>query len=308
MPKGDRRSLHNTGGYYLQSPVTSTQPYSDSYYTVPLQTMSQSPYTQPQHHQHQQSYSTGGPVQPISQSQSQLYTMPPSAPLQPVQSPLTSLRPSSGAWSPADDHTLMQARSAGMNWQPIKQMYFPLKTPNACRKRHERLMEKRNADDWDGMKLEGLARSYMGMRREIWAGLAEATGEKWSVVEQKVFPPFTMWNWKMRLIKKNSACPKESKTFKQPPAPQLAAKDCRQTTILTPPTHHLLTHQVTHPIPRPQSVMTQGLKLKISSRGITTMGLPIVHPTEGMAIPTRIPVAVVSVAGVKMATLLTEDK
>lgn len=50
-------------------------------------------------------------------------------------------------------------------------------------------MEKRNADDWDGTKLEGLARSYMGMRREIWAGLAEATGEKWSVVEQKVCFP-----------------------------------------------------------------------------------------------------------------------
>ena len=55
-------------------------------------------------------------------------------------------------------------------------------------------MERRNADDWDGMKLENLAKSYMGMRREIWSGLAAQTGEKWNVVEQKVcsFPTLAL--------------------------------------------------------------------------------------------------------------------
>jgi hypothetical protein len=77
-----------------------------------------------------------------------------------------------------------------MNWAPIQQAYFPSKTPNACRKRHERLMERRSADDWDGLKLESLAKNYMGMRREIWSGLAAETGEKWNVVEQKVLLPF----------------------------------------------------------------------------------------------------------------------
>jgi hypothetical protein len=47
-------------------------------------------------------------------------------------------------------------------------------------------MERRLADDWDEQKLEELAKSYMGMRREIWQGLATQTGEKWMVVEQKV--------------------------------------------------------------------------------------------------------------------------
>jgi hypothetical protein len=50
-------------------------------------------------------------------------------------------------------------------------------------------MERRSADDWDGGKLENLAKNYMGMRREIWEGLARATGEKWMVVEQKVLNP-----------------------------------------------------------------------------------------------------------------------
>lgn len=80
----------------------------------------------------------------------------------------------------------MQARAQGMNWQPIQQAYFQGKTPNACRKRHERLMERRSGEDWDGVKLEKLADTYMRMRREIWQGLANATGEKWNVVEQKV--------------------------------------------------------------------------------------------------------------------------
>jgi len=47
-------------------------------------------------------------------------------------------------------------------------------------------MERRNADDWDAVKLEELARCYMEMRKEIWSGLAERLGEKWGVVEAKV--------------------------------------------------------------------------------------------------------------------------
>lgn len=47
-------------------------------------------------------------------------------------------------------------------------------------------MERRNVNDWDGLKLENLAKNYMTMRRDIWSGLAAQTGEKWNVVEQKV--------------------------------------------------------------------------------------------------------------------------
>jgi hypothetical protein len=74
----------------------------------------------------------------------------------------------------------------GLNWNQIKDQYFQSKTPNACRKRHERLMERRGADDWDTRKMQILAKEYMSMRKEIWSGLAARTGEKWNVVEAKV--------------------------------------------------------------------------------------------------------------------------
>ncbi|KAE9366896.1 hypothetical protein N431DRAFT_79931 [Stipitochalara longipes BDJ] len=185
MPKGNRSGSGRSSGYYRLTPVTTpTSAYApissrpdlqNGYYnsSVPLTpSMSQQSYTQ-----QPSGYPNGGPVQlPMNPTQ---YTQMPQAP------PLASIRPSSGAWNPQDDQTLMAARAQGMNWAPIQQSYFPSKTPNACRKRHERLMERRSADDWDGMKLETLAKNYMGMRREIWSGLAAQTGEKWNVVEQK---------------------------------------------------------------------------------------------------------------------------
>ncbi|KUI55783.1 hypothetical protein VP1G_03119 [Cytospora mali] len=94
-------------------------------------------------------------------------------------------RASSGAWNANDDQTLLGARASGQNWAQIQQNYFPSKTPNACRKRHERLMERKGADDWDTRKLEKMAKEYMSLRKEIWAPLALRTGEKWNVVEQK---------------------------------------------------------------------------------------------------------------------------
>ncbi|KAF4973136.1 hypothetical protein FSARC_480 [Fusarium sarcochroum] len=94
-------------------------------------------------------------------------------------------RASSGAWTPQDDQQLLTARMQGLNWGQIQANYFPSKTPNACRKRHERLMERKGADDWDNLKLQRLAKEYMAMRKEIWSGLAARTGEKWNVVEAK---------------------------------------------------------------------------------------------------------------------------
>ncbi|KAB5584953.1 hypothetical protein GE09DRAFT_1209591 [Coniochaeta sp. 2T2.1] len=94
-------------------------------------------------------------------------------------------RASSGAWNTSDDQTLLAARAAGQNWSQIQVNYFPTKTGNACRKRHERLMERKGADDWDTRKLERLSKEYMAMRKEIWQPLAQRCGEKWNVVEQK---------------------------------------------------------------------------------------------------------------------------
>jgi len=89
-------------------------------------------------------------------------------------------------WTPEDDDTLMSARASGMDWKTIATRHFPAKTSNACRKRHERLMERRNAEEWGGPKLETLSREYMAVRREMWSVLADRVGEKWQVIEAKV--------------------------------------------------------------------------------------------------------------------------
>ncbi|KAF2643413.1 hypothetical protein P280DRAFT_252236 [Massarina eburnea CBS 473.64] len=89
------------------------------------------------------------------------------------------------SWSAGDDKILIQARTQGLNWNQISPKHFPSKSANACRKRHERLMERQNAEQWDGVKLDVLAQAYMDARREMWSILANRVGEKWTVVEQK---------------------------------------------------------------------------------------------------------------------------
>lgn len=97
-------------------------------------------------------------------------------------------------WTPEDDDTLMSARASGMDWKTIAARYFPAKTSNACRKRHERLMERRNAEEWGGPKLETLSREYMAVRREMWSVLADRVGEKWQVIETKVSSLFRLYS------------------------------------------------------------------------------------------------------------------
>jgi hypothetical protein len=97
----------------------------------------------------------------------------------------------SSSWSTKDDEVLIQARAQGLNWNQISPKHFPQKSANACRKRHERLMERQNAEQWDGVKLDILAQAYMEVRREMWGILAARVGEKWTLVEQKVDGPFS---------------------------------------------------------------------------------------------------------------------
>jgi hypothetical protein len=47
-------------------------------------------------------------------------------------------------------------------------------------------MERQNAEQWDGVKLDVLAQAYMEVRRDMWSILAARVGEKWQLVEQKV--------------------------------------------------------------------------------------------------------------------------
>jgi hypothetical protein len=88
-------------------------------------------------------------------------------------------------WSSADDEVLVAARAAGLNWQSTAAKHFPNKTANACRKRHERLIERRTHEDWTTKRLNSLAVEYLELRKEIWEPLAAKTGERWSVVEAK---------------------------------------------------------------------------------------------------------------------------
>ena len=116
-----------------------------------------------------------------------------SNPYPPIAPPTTTAfptpPPTSGNWSIEDDAQLQQARRQGMNWQPIATQYFPTKTANACRKRHERLMERAQADKAavpDQSEVNSLAKIYCEMREEVWKVMASRLGEDWKTVEAKV--------------------------------------------------------------------------------------------------------------------------
>ncbi|MCJ1257242.1 hypothetical protein MMC24_005067 [Lignoscripta atroalba] len=135
----------------------------------------------PQH----RSYTTQ-PYPPIAMPATAPTSQAPSQTHSQAVSPVNTTDRTSAPWAAEDDKILMEARAQGQNWAPIAELHFPRKTPNACRKRHERLMEKRNADSWDGtVKVEDLARAYMDCRKEMWKILAEKVNEKWELVEIK---------------------------------------------------------------------------------------------------------------------------
>ncbi|KKA25004.1 hypothetical protein T310_0985 [Rasamsonia emersonii CBS 393.64] len=93
----------------------------------------------------------------------------------------------STSWSTHDDNILMNARARSHGWSQIQKEHFPLKTPNACRKRYERLVAKKRGPDWDPEKLERLSREYCQLREQTWKPLADAMGEKWQDVEKVCF-------------------------------------------------------------------------------------------------------------------------
>ena len=94
-----------------------------------------------------------------------------------------------GTWTADDDATLIQARTGGQNWADLQRTHFPTKTSNACRKRYERLVERRGIHDHGGRRVEMVASEYMNMRRETWSGLADRVGMRWEVVEALVRIP-----------------------------------------------------------------------------------------------------------------------
>ena len=111
-------------------------------------------------------------------------------------SPALGDRHGATAWTEADDNKLKEARKQGRHWGPIATELFPNKSANACRKRHERLMQQ-NQSDWDSTKMEALATAYLEIREQMWTILAARLDEKWQVVESKVcrnlFPISIIW-------------------------------------------------------------------------------------------------------------------
>lgn len=96
-------------------------------------------------------------------------------------------RAPASAWSESDDNKLLDARKQDLAWQPIATRYFPSKTANACRKRHERLQERLRVEQWDGIRVEDVAKAYIGVREEMWEILAsKVEGGNWKDVEKKV--------------------------------------------------------------------------------------------------------------------------
>ncbi|KAM3491390.1 hypothetical protein MY3957_005332 [Beauveria namnaoensis] len=93
-------------------------------------------------------------------------------------------RPSSGAWSIRDDQQLITARSDGLNWSQIQERFFPSKSSNACRKRHERLIDSKGRGSDEAARMERIATHYVLMREKLWRPLADLTDEKWSFVEK----------------------------------------------------------------------------------------------------------------------------
>lgn len=97
-------------------------------------------------------------------------------------------RNTANPWTPEGDARLVEARKKGMEWGPISKTYFPSKTANACRKRHERLMDKSrsNDDSWDSAKSEAMEIAYYKFRERLWKVVAEEINESWQSVEAKV--------------------------------------------------------------------------------------------------------------------------
>lgn len=146
-------------------------------------------------------------------------------------------RHSSSSWPSENDEILMHARQQGLNWQPIAFKYFPDKTPNACRKRHERLMEKRNsAGSWDSAKIETLAKAYNDVREQMWRVLADRIGsEKWQTVEAKVCKIHQVPRKPSNLMADNflSVWRRGSKLSKRPAVQRLAASELASSVVTT---------------------------------------------------------------------------
>ena len=122
----------------------------------------------------------------------QMDSMIHSYPAQPVMPPQPTPQlhhpGQSAPWSVQEDEVLMNAKAAGLGWNEIHQRYFQTKSGNACRKRHERLMQKLRTTDWDDNRIRRVMTEYgrPGVREKFWGGIANSLGERWEDCERVV--------------------------------------------------------------------------------------------------------------------------
>jgi hypothetical protein len=98
---------------------------------------------------------------------------------------------SNTVWTEEQDNILFAARARNQNWNDIRDRYFPEKTPNACRKRHERIRMMREADEFrqGGSKFAELASAYCEYREQMWSSFAKESGFddiNWEILERRV--------------------------------------------------------------------------------------------------------------------------
>lgn len=103
-------------------------------------------------------------------------------------------------WSTKDDEILIQLRAQGVSWNQMASEHFPSKTGNACRKRHERLMERRNAKEqnpeksaFDETKLGGILRKPTEKFPEDSSPIRAGVGSIKDPLEGKEIPPGSRW-------------------------------------------------------------------------------------------------------------------
>ena len=186
MPKRTtKRETKRPAPYDLRLPVSRQT--STSMATALASPMSPWP---PQHSQSTWDPNMGYYPQQTHQSMMQYNHIPISAPPPPLPQPVqTSSHPGQSApWTTNEDSTLIDAKSRGLGWNEIHQRFFPNKSGNACRKRHERLMVKLRTTEWDNARIERVMTAYNmpGVREEFWGNIAVRFGERWEDVEKVV--------------------------------------------------------------------------------------------------------------------------
>ncbi|KIX98930.1 uncharacterized protein Z520_05391 [Fonsecaea multimorphosa CBS 102226] len=93
----------------------------------------------------------------------------------------------SGPWNAEEDNILLDAKGRGLSWEEIHRRYFPNKSANACRKRHERVLAKMRDTDWDEARIQRVTDAYNRHRHSIWQPLCKELGESMSDVEKVMF-------------------------------------------------------------------------------------------------------------------------